>query len=37
VTDDLGKGAAVVGNHRSPSRLRLGGRHSERLFPPRWT
>ena len=37
VTDDLGKGATVIGNYRSPGRLRLGGRHPERLFPPRGT
>src|ERR1700719_4503165 len=37
VTDDLTKGAAVIGNHRRPSRLRLGGRHPEWLFPPGWT
>jgi hypothetical protein len=37
VTNDLGKGATVIGNHRSPGRLRLGGRHPERLLPPRWT
>src|SRR5258708_28821496 len=37
VTDDLGKGATIIGNHRSPGRLRLGGRHPERLFPPLWT
>src|ERR1700736_5313568 len=34
VADDLGKGAAVVGDNRSPSRLRLGGCHPERLAPP---
>src|SRR6202171_4801984 len=33
VTDDLTKGAAVIGNHWRPSRLRLGGRHPEGLFP----
>src|SRR6267378_3570745 len=37
VTDDLGKSAAVIANHRSPGRLRLGGGHPERLFPFRWT
>src|SRR6202521_3417276 len=34
MADDLGQGAAVIGDNRGPSRLRLGGRHPERLLPP---